>query len=512
MKNISLKSKFLIAIVAGVISFLVVIFGVRLMGKVTDFAYYERQHIIAVNNMDHELKRGLTLRSVIKENAELARQQPVNVAEAIFYVEKLLFRLLGQGYLLDIAARDIGHIDAILTYIAQSRKRYLSPEEKDEMDNLMAPPRKNTEAFGAGLRDAAGFVKMVVNLLVLISIGSLVGLIFNMMRTTLPPLEQTVSVLARIAKGDLTARVENISGGEIGQMQQSLIEMIKALRQMIEGIIQVESNLTAAATDASVVTVQMAQGVNSQKAETANLIASITEMSDATEAVASASTNAEASAAAGNQSATKGKEVVADAVNSINELGDEVESSVKAINLIERDSEDIDSVVKMIQGITEQTNLLALNAAIEAARAGEHGRGFAVVADEVRTLAQRTQASTQEIQEMIGKLRTSTRSAVEVMDRSHGRAKTSVQKATEVSEVIEEIVVSVSSMMALNKKIASTASEQGAVTSKINANTKTISDIADQTAAGGRKVAQSNESMVELSRKLAEMVKQFQLK
>jgi len=511
MNNITLRSKFLIAIASGIISLLIVIFGVRMMGKVTDFAYYERVHIVAVNSFDYELKKQPVERATLLEHITLAHGQTIKPGKELFAVEQLLFRLLGQSYLLDLASNAAKDHTKIIQFLEKSKAAQLTTKEISHVDELMEFPRTNSASFAAGLRDAAGFVKLLVNLLVILSLGSLIAVIFNTMRTTLPPLQETVSLMARIAKGDLTATVETIGSGEIGQMQASTAEMIQSLRQMIEGIIHVESNLTTTTTDAAVVTMQMASGIDSQKAETENLIASINEMSGATDAVAAASSNAEASANAGNKSATEGKDVVIDAVNSINELADEVESSVKALNLIERDSEDIDSVVKMIQGITEQTNLLALNAAIEAARAGEHGRGFAVVADEVRTLAQRTQTSTQEIQEMIGKLRTSTRSAVEVMDRSHGRAKDSVEKANQVSEVIEKIVVSVASMMALNKKIASTASEQGVVTKKINANTKIISDIADQTAAGGHKVEQSNETLVELSKRLAEMVKQFKL-
>ena len=240
MKNISLKSKFLIAIIAGVISLLIVMFGVRLMGKVTDFAYLERQHIIAVSSMDYELARPISRRSLLLENAIKAHAQPSKLDGEIFDIEKLLFRLLGQGYLLDIAAKDILDLNNVISYLKTSSSANLTAQEVKHMDKLMHEPRTNTEKFGAGLRSAAGFVKMVVNLLVLLSIGGLVGLIVNMLRTTLPPLEQTVSVMARVAKGDLTARVENISSGEIGQMQLSTIEMIKGLRTMIEGIIQVE--------------------------------------------------------------------------------------------------------------------------------------------------------------------------------------------------------------------------------------------------------------------------------
>jgi len=179
--------------------------------------------------------------------------------------------------------------------------------------------------------------------------------------------------------------------------------------------------------------------------------------------------------------------------------------------MIEKDSEDIVTVIHMIQGITEQTNLLALNAAIEAARAGEHGRGFAVVADEVRTLAQRTQESTQEIKSMIEKLQRSTHSAVGVMSRSHERAKTSVEKAAQVGVEIDKIVASVASVMELNQKISDTADRQTMVSNKINQNTQRINQVADESEAGSNKVAQSNDVVSSLSRQLGDNVNKLSL-
>jgi len=511
MKNTTLKKQFLIAIAAGGITFLLVLFGVRLMGKVTDFAYYERLHIVAVTNMNNELERSLSSRKVIIENSNIIAEQPVNVNGAVLGAEKLLFRLLGQGYLFDLADDDSIDIAELLAYVNQSPARYLSMDEKKGLVPMMKNIQSNSDIFGQGLLDAASFVKVVVNLMVTISLGVLVWLIFNMMRLTIPPLLQTAAVLKKISVGDFTVTIENIVGGEIGDMQRSAIDMIKGLRNLVQGIKAVEGELTEAITASAVVTCQMTTGVSSQKRETAKLIESISEMDASTSAVAEASSAAKVMAKEGESAAQQGQIVVVDACNSINALAGDVDESVTAINLIEKDSEDIVTVIHMIQGITEQTNLLALNAAIEAARAGEHGRGFAVVADEVRTLAQRTQESTQEIKNMIEKLQRSTHLAVDVMGRSHERAKTSVEKAAQVGVEIDKIVSSVASVMELNQKISDTADHQINVSNTINSNTQKINEVAGESEIGSAKVAQSNDVVASLSRRLDEVVKQFKL-
>jgi methyl-accepting chemotaxis protein len=512
MNNLTLKSKFKLQITVGLFSLLIVMFGVRLMGKVTDFAYYEREHVVAVTYIDHELLKEKVGKNWILEQAEHAYQQPVNVEEAVFGVEKLLFRLLGQGYLLDLAAKDEQELGELLGFLRTISLPSLTAQEVVKADKLMEGPRINSEQFGTGLRRAAAFVKNVVIFLIILTVGGAIVLLINMMRTTIPPLEQTVSIIDKIAKGDLGVRIDNPAGGEIGQMQRSVIEMIKGLRHTVKGMDQAARELSEAASSAAVITEQTLQGVTEQKAETENLANSIGEMSAAINDVANSASNAAGSANEGNQAAMKGKVVVSEAVASIEELAREVDSSAESMQRIESDSEKIGSVVQMIQGITEQTNLLALNAAIEAARAGEQGRGFAVVADEVRTLAQRTQSSTQEIQGMIEELRGGTRAAVEIMDRSRERAQASVEKANQAGEVIEEIAGSVSNIMMLNEQIASAAEEQGAVTAEINNNTNAINEVADQTAVSGQNIAQSNNRLVALSRQLESVVGTFELR
>ena len=348
----------------------------------------------------------------------------------------------------------------------------------------------------------------VVNLLVFLSIGAVVILIYNIRNSTLSSLQKTDSILSKVAERDLTPEVETSSKDEVGQMMSSLSKMINGMRQSIGNVSQVQTDLTAT-SEATASIVQMNNGIRNQEIE--GLLYSINEMNEATANVVEASSTARKFANEGGEAARKGKATVANVVESINQLAAEVEESAQGIHQIEENSENIDSVVQMIQDITEQTNLLALNAAIEAARAGEQGRGFAVVADEVRTLAQRTQTSTREIQEMVGKLRDSTQSAVKVLHNSQERAKSSVEKANEASGAIEAIVDSVSLIVGLNEEIAHSTEKQFEVANAISKNTETINQFAEESAITADKATQSSEAVSEVSQQLESVVKQFKL-
>ncbi len=485
--------------------------SLRLMGKANDFSYFERLHILSVTGITNELSKEKVSKKEIIRHLNLAYEQPANVGGAITGIEKTLFRLLGKGWLLDLAIEDEVHLKKLIVFLDGVQKNYLTVQEVREASRLMEWPTSASSKFGVGVREVASFVKTIVTSLVLLCIGVLIFLVIKTMRSTIPPLESTVAILEKISKGNLSIQVVHNTGGEIGRLQIATVEMVTGLRKMIGEIYQVSDELNNSSTIASAVTAQTIQGVQAQKAETELLASSISEMSLAIDEIATSTSNAATSAVEGDQSAAKGKVAVLETVDSINELASEVDSSVEAMQRIEADSEKIGSVVQMIQDITEQTNLLALNAAIEAARAGEQGRGFAVVADEVRTLAQRTQDSTQEIKSMIEELRGGTRAAVDIMDRSRKQAQNSVAHATQTGAVIDEVVSAVSKIMSMNEQIASTAKEQGAVTVEINRNTAAINQVADETSAGGKRITQSNENLLSLSKQLATLTQGFTL-
>jgi len=212
-----------------------------------------------------------------------------------------------------------------------------------------------------------------------------------------------------------------------------------------------------------------------------------------------------------NQRAGRGREVVEQVRHSIEILADKVRSGADAIKQVEQESDAIGQILDVIRGIAEQTNLLALNAAIEAARAGEQGRGFAVVADEVRTLASRTQESTSEIQAMIERLQSGTQQAVEVMEQGQTQANGSVELAQSANEVLQAITEAVHQISLMNTQIATASEEQSAVAEEINRSVISISEIAEATAEGAQRATGSSGRVAELANELKSLTAQFKL-
>ncbi|MEY8246838.1 MAG: methyl-accepting chemotaxis protein [Bermanella sp.] len=510
MKN-TLKARFNFLTGMSFIIVLLVLFGVRLMGKVTDFAYYERLHVLAIASVIEEQKKSRANRQIIQQSIQVASEQPTNVHEAIFDIEKLLFRILGQGYLLDIANKDLKDLEAMDKYLNGSSAQYLSAAELLDMKGLLVAVHENTEIFGTGLRDAAAFVKVVVILIVVLSMGSLMWMIFNIRQAILPQLVRISSSLKEISVGDLTATVDDDGMGEIREIQQSVTDMVKGLRHLVTGISSVEGELTAAITASAASEATLKAAVVSQKQVVVNLASSINDIDSTTADVTEASLAAESSANEGVASGLNAEVAVEDSGQSVNALASDVRQSVDAIHMIEKDSENIVEIVNMIQGITEQTNLLALNAAIEAARAGEHGRGFAVVADEVRTLAQRTQTSTQDIQGIIETLQKNTELAVSVMEKSHERVEESVDKAKKVGVELTKMTATVGRIEGFNKEISGAAKHQVVAIGDIKNNGESITRIVQESEVGSQQISESQATIRSLSHKLEGMVGEFKL-
>lgn len=256
------------------------------------------------------------------------------------------------------------------------------------------------------------------------------------------------------------------------------------------------------------------QGVSRQQLETDQIATAINEMTATVQEVARSATDAASAASAASQAdneATNGRNVVAQTVDSIETLAANVEQAADVIQKLEVDTTEIGGVLDVIKGIADQTNLLALNAAIEAARAGEQGRGFAVVADEVRTLASRTQESTEEINNMIERLQSGAKNAVAVMEQGREQARTGVEQASQAGESLSAITQSVATINDMNTQIAGAAEEQSKVAEEINRNVVNISQVADETASNVAQVADSSAQLEALSVDLKREVAKFQV-
>jgi methyl-accepting chemotaxis protein len=269
--------------------------------------------------------------------------------------------------------------------------------------------------------------------------------------------------------------------------------------------------LASAAEEMSAIMEETHRGTQQQQSETSQVVTAMNQMTATVQEVARHATEAAAAANNADQASIEGKQVVINTMKAIEDLSSEVHSAASVIGQLEKDSENIGAVLDVIKGIAEQTNLLALNAAIEAARAGEQGRGFAVVADEVRTLASRTQQSTQEIQEMIEKLQAGAQSAVKVMDDSRSRAEDSVSQAAQAGTSLEAITRAVSQITDMNTQIATAAEQQSSVAEEINRNVVNISDIVDRTAEGAQQTSTASEELANLAGQLQQLVNQFKV-
>lgn len=320
---------------------------------------------------------------------------------------------------------------------------------------------------------------------------------------------QLIETSNRMAEGDLTVRCTHDTKDELGQVADAFNVICDKFNTVIQELTGTTIQLASAAEETSVITGETSSRIQQQQSETGMVATAMTEMVATVQDVARNAAEAEQSAHQADSLTHEGRSVAAQALSATRDLACEVEQTAAVIKNLETDSNTIGGVLDVIRGIAEQTNLLALNAAIEAARAGEQGRGFAVVADEVRTLAGRTQQSTQEIQTMIERLQLGAKEAVDAMQKGQVKAEHSLKQVEQADLALTEINKAVTRIKDMNTQIATAAEQQGAVADEINRNIVSINDLSTQSAHGAQQTAVASTQQAQLAADLQTMASKF---
>lgn len=344
---------------------------------------------------------------------------------------------------------------------------------------------------------------------VAIILGSLIGLVIVKQITA--PLNQAVRIAQAIGNRDMTSQGVEQRDDEFGTLLRALEQTRNNLSGALGEVGGITTQLAAAAEQLSVVTNQTSAGVNNQRIETEQVATAMNEMSATVNEVAQNSEEAAAAAQKADVQAKSGNQVLQIALADINKLSQDVHHSAEAIQRLNQDSTSIGTVLTVINSIAEQTNLLALNAAIEAARAGEAGRGFAVVADEVRSLAHRTQQSIAQIEQLIANLQNGSQNAVNMMESSSSLASVTLEHAQQAGDELAAIARTISEIQAMNIQIATAAEEQSCVAEEINASIVNVNNIADQSAAAVEETSASSAELARLGQSLQSLVARFKI-
>ncbi|SMF65705.1 MULTISPECIES: methyl-accepting chemotaxis protein [unclassified Pseudomonas] len=490
--------------------------------------------VVALSEISSNLGRGraLTLRAALDDDdSERARNldllKGINVqlkdglqdydSTIIAADDRALFNAFSTAHqqYVDLQAQVLDDIAA--GHIDQARQKINGPltlhadSMMKAMAALIAYNSKGAEVASQRSSDVADQALTAIIGSLLVIMLALAAIATVLTRSIVVPLADAVAVAERVATGDLTREIRVIGRDEPAQLLRALSRMQDSLRDTLRKIAASSDQLASASEELHTVTEDTSRGLHQQSAEIDQAATAVNQMTAAVEEVANNAVSTADASKGADRTTRDGRDQVNQALASIQHLVDDVTGTSAEIELLANNANEISRVLDVIGAIAGQTNLLALNAAIEAARAGEAGRGFAVVADEVRALAHRTQQSTAEIEQMIVGIQTGTERAVSAMHSSQGRATGTLEVAQSAGQALEVIAEAIASINQRNLVIASASEEQAQVAREVDRNLVNIRDLAMQTSAGANQTSAAAQDLSRLAVDLNGMVAQFKV-
>ncbi len=354
------------------------------------------------------------------------------------------------------------------------------------------------------LTASSTFVQQAVLVSAVVAVVAAIVIALLLRRSICPPIIRAAKAAQQVADGDLTVTVDVKSNDECGDLAQGFNEMVGKVSNMISTVARATNEVASAATEIAATSDEMARGMEEQSSQVTQISAAVEQMSASVIEVAKKSADAAGNAQQSGKAAQEGGAVVDQTISEMRAISDAVDCSAKAVENLGKRGEQIGEIVATINDIADQTNLLALNAAIEAARAGEHGRGFAVVADEVRKLADRTTQATEEIAESITAIQTETTQAVNNMNAGSQQVNNGVTKATEAGTALTSIVTNANAVAEMIQSIAAATEEQSATSEEVARNLENITGV---TAAAKQGTDQAATASMQLSHKAEELLR-----
>ncbi|MGI9915499.1 methyl-accepting chemotaxis protein [Vibrio owensii] len=384
---------------------------------------------------------------------------------------------------------------------------------RDQLNVVKDAIEAKQKTLKTDIAAAAFRAEVILEAGIAVVILAALGMVALLLKTVVKPINDIKEAMVQIAsgEGDLSQRISINSQDEIGQLAGGFNQFVTKIQATVSQVVESSNTLRQEMNNLNALTSTIADSTVGQQRDSEAVAAAVHEMQVTSRNVSDSATEAALASQTANEELSNTNVILEQTVAAIRDLAGEIESASQVINTLDNDVSNIASVLDVIRGIAEQTNLLALNAAIEAARAGEQGRGFAVVADEVRSLASRTQKSTGEIQTMIEKLQAGAAQAVEVMQGSKTSSEDTIQSAGLATESLAEILNAIARMNEMNTHIATAAGQQSSVSDEVNSNVQGIADSSTSIVDVVSQAQQSLSMLSEQTQQLDKQVSQFRV-